>query len=327
MIVTVGGISVDMKLAGYRAGEPMMSLGHKPDGPLSRFAGGSTNRTPVNLTVTRVAGSSWDEILTPEDFARMECIARAIQERFPFTRVPYGDTGSRKPPVKAGDISLPLLAAYDTGDVSVIPHSRFLVAADHRLGRADALVRAEEDRDETASLKPVLQAVLALLAPDHGALMLHAASLTLPGGGCLFIGNSGAGKSTVAGSVDPRLVLSDDGSWCGYADGRFSLFPTPFSQIDSRPDSEGPVPLARVLFLEQGAGNRTADLSPGRAMTMLLLNHIHFFRYMGRNTAQKAFGLAGEICTRHPVSTLIFTRNFNPKSFFGKTTNERKKAV
>ena len=51
-------------------------------------------------------------------------------------------------------------------------------------------------------------------------------------------------------------------------------------------------------------------------MTMLLLNHIHFFRFMASRTAAKAFELAGEICARHPVSTLVCTRGFNPKTFF-----------
>ncbi len=162
-----------------------------------------------------------------------------------------------------------------------------------------ALVRIRKGRDEGLSLTPVIQAVLGLSAPDHGALMLHAASVALLGGR-LFIGGSGAGKSTVAGSAEPGTVLSDDGSWCGFTGGRFQLYPTPFSQIDPAPKPPAPVPLTHVYFLEQSGDNRIVDISPGRAMTMLLRNHIHFFRFMGPRTAAKAFELAGEICARTP---------------------------
>jgi hypothetical protein len=222
---------------------------------------------------------------------------------------------------------MPLLTARDANNVSVFPHPGFLVAVDHRRGRAQALVRVPEDGDEGSSLTPVLQAVLGLAAPDHGALMLHAASLMLSGGGYLFAGSSGSGKSTVAGSADTGAVLSDDGSWCEYTGGCFALFPTPFSQANPPPRPPDPAPLARVLFLKQGGDDRIVDLSPGRAMTMLLFNHIHFFRFMGRRAARKAFALAGDICAGHPASTLVFTRDFNPVPFFRGISNESKKAV
>ncbi len=327
MIVTVGGVSVDITIANHREGEPTMSIGHRPDDPISRFAGRKRNRVSISLSVMQVSGSSWDEILTPEDLARIQHIAQALERRFPFTGVTYGRTTGRRLPIRPGTVSLPLLAAFGAGDVSVIPRAGFIVAVDHRLGRADALVKVEEDWDRESSLTPVLQGVLALCAPDYGALMLHAASLVLDGDGYLFVGNSGAGKSTIARAVDPGLVLSDDGSWCSQNGGTSSLFPTPFSQVDPVHKPAGPAPLTRILFLEKGSENRIADLSPGRALSMLLSNHIHFFRFMGHKPAARAFNLAGELCRRHPVSTLVFARDFDPKPFFRGIADETKKAV
>ncbi|MBN2225038.1 MAG: hypothetical protein JW765_10215 [Deltaproteobacteria bacterium] len=315
MIVTIGGISARLTLIDADKGRPTDSVGPVLNDRISPFTGRS-NRVSLNLTVTRFVRSSWYEILTPKDFTRTQHIIRRIRERFPFTPILFGKTNSHKPPTKAGDISLPLLAAFDSRHVSVIAHPGFLVTVDHRVGNADALVRIDDDRDWETSLIPVFQGVLALCAPDHGALMLHAASLVLAGKGYLFIGNSGAGKSTIAASVDPSLVLSDDGSWCSQNDGDFSLFPTPFSQIDPIPNPGGPVPIERVLFLEKGTQNRIVDLSPGRAMTMLLSNHIHFFRFMAHEPAARAFGLVEGLCRRHPASTLVFTPDFNPKPFF-----------
>jgi len=321
VIVTVGGISVDITTTGTAAFPVRDS-----DGVLSRFTGGRGHNA-LGLRVTWVAGASWDEVLTPEDSARVSHIARTIKRRFPFTGVSYENKTGPTRPVEPGRVSLPGLSAYDTGDVSVFPHPGFIVTVDHRLGQATALVMEGEQPDEGSSLIAVLQAALGLSAPDHGALMLHAASLVVDGGGYLFAGSSGAGKTTVSGSVPRRTVLSDDGSWCGHTDAGFSLFPTPFSQIDPGPDFEGPAPLRRILFLQQGPEDKTIALSPGRAMTMLLLNHIHFFRFMGQRAAKKAFDLTGDICERHPISTLVFTRDFDPTSFFGETIDERQEAV
>lgn len=324
MNVTIGGVSVGIAEASAD-GRPSVGLDLGADSPVSRFAGQRQDRPAIDLTVTWVAETSWDGILTPRDFARTRRIAGTLRKRFPFTRVAWEGAVGLTAPAKAGNLSLPLLAEFEDADVSVVPHPGFILTVDHRAGRAEALVKAPPGIE--TPLTTVLQAVLALLAPDHGALMLHAASLALGGGGYLFIGNSGAGKSTIAGAAKPGLVLSDDGSWCGRGDSGFFLFPTPFSQIDPGPGSVNPVALARVLFIRQGADNRIAALSPSRAMTALLLNQIHFFRFMGRRPAEKAFALAGEICTRYPVATLVFNRGFNPESFFRGVTDERKKAV
>ncbi len=326
MIVTIGEISVRLALLVAQEGNAADSARRGPDHRLSHFID-RDNRADIDLTVTRVVGASWDEVMTPEDFAQARHIVKRIEERFPFTTVLFARENTPTASRRVGDILLPMPAAFDAGHVSVIIHPGFLVTVDHRIGRADALVRIEDNREREASLTPVLQGVLALCAPSHGALMLHAASLVVDGRGYLFIGSSGAGKSTIAGAVDPAQVLSDDGSWCSQNGGGFSLFPTPFSQIDPAPIAGDPVPLDRILFLEQGPENRIVDLSPGRAMTMLLSNHIHFFRFMGNGAAARTFGLAEALCRTHPVSTLVFTRDSNPNSFFRTIADDTKKAV
>lgn len=325
MIVTVGGVSVRLTFIDGKTGGHADGLRLGPNSRLSPFTSRTAGRC-IDLAVTRVGRLPWDAILTPEDFARIEQSASTARRRFPFTRVLFGPTDARKRPEKPGTISLPLLSESDPEDLSVFPSNSFLVAVDHRLGLAHALVRVKRNRDEGVFLAPVIQAVLALCAPDHGALMLHAASLSLLGGR-LFIGASGVGKSTIAASARPGKLFSDDGSWCGRAGGRFMLYPTPFSQVDPIPSPPGPAPLAHVYFLEQGSEDRVVDLSPGRALSMLLRNHIHFFRFMGRRTAAQGFDLAGEICMKHPVSSLAFTRSFDPVLFFGKIAGKRKRAV
>ncbi len=228
MIVTVGGVSVQVTFVNDPAGKLMNDAGRGLKGHTSHLTH-RRDRVGIDLSIRRAVGESWDEILSPEALAHTRRIAQTIEQRFPFNRIWFGNQG-RKRQAKDGGASLPLLADLDSGDVSVIPHPCFLVVVDHRLRQAEALVRVEEDSDGESPLTPVLQGLLAVCAPDFGALMLHAASLVLDGAGYLCVGSSGAGKSTIA-AADPGAVLSDDGSWCSQTGGTFSLFPTPFSQI------------------------------------------------------------------------------------------------
>ncbi len=323
MIVTIGRTSVRLAVVDGPAGRPVIDLGRGPDGRLGRFTD-TGDRPPIDLAMTRLAAPSWEAVLTPECAARIDHIARELKGRFPFTPVLFF---THNPAAATGELSLPMPEGPDAEHVSVIPYPGFLLTVDHRAGRTEALVRIADGRDRDASLIPALQGALALCAPDHGALMLHAASLVIDGGGYLFIGKSGAGKSTVAGAVDPAMVLSDDGSWCARDDAGYALFPTPFCQLDREPAAMSPVPLAGMFFLEQGAEDRIIDMSPGRAMTMLLTNHIHFFRFMSREPAERAFRIVEDLCRRCPASTLVFTRDFNPNRFFRMAAHERKKAV
>jgi hypothetical protein len=322
MIVTIGRTSVRLTVADGGTTGPDAGSDRGPDGRLGRFTGHG-GRPPIDLTVTRLAAPSWEAVLTPECAARTQHIVREIKGRFPFIPVLFSSHGR----AAIGDLSLPLPEGPDCEHVSVIPYPGFLLTVDHRTGRAEALVRIADGRDRDASLIPALQGALALCAPDHGALMLHAASLVIDGGGYLFIGNSGAGKSTIAGAVDPAMVLSDDGSWCARTDTGYALFPTPFCQLDHEPAARSSVPLVGMFFLEQGAQDRIVELSPGRAMTMLLSNYIHFFRFMSRGPARRAFRIVEDLCRRCPASTLVFTRDFNPNHFFRTLAHERKEAV
>jgi hypothetical protein len=325
MIVTIGGVSVRITLPEDETRGSIHAVRREPGSRLTSFLGHS-DRYDIILTIKTVGEAPWNEILTYDDDVRMRRIAREIERRFPFTAIRF-DSGIKGPPSGGVGTTAPHLAAFDSGHVSVIPHPAFLITVDHRYGRADALVKVEGDENGDSSLEPVLQGALAVCAPDYGALMLHAASLVVDGNGYLFVGNSGAGKSTIAAAVAPGSVLSDDGSWCSRTDGIFSLFATPFSQIDVSPRRENRAPLKHIFFLEKGTENRVADLSPGRAMAMLLSNHVHYFRFMGREAAVRAFRLAEELCRKHRASTLTFTRNFKPSAFIRGMGDAEKKAV
>ena len=330
MIIRIGGISVNLLVrenaAGPRTDRIMEGLRER----LSHFIVRG-DRHDFSLVIRPADDLPWAEILGRDDLMRVRRIARILEGRFPFGKILFDDGHKKGQKVDQSSMNrkmvLPILSRFDGGAVSVIPRRGLLLAVDHTTGHGEVVVKGTDEQALIPSLVNALQGVLALCAPDHGALMLHASSLAFDGGGYLFLGGSGAGKSTIAASVPPETALSDDGSWCRRDDGAFFLFPTPFSQINPGPASTVRAPLMRALFLEKSGRNYVAELSRGRAMTMLLLNHIHFFRFMYREGALRAFGLVGDLCRTHPFSTLFFSRNFNPIPFFRETADERKEAV
>jgi hypothetical protein len=330
MIVQIGKLGVRITIERNSSAESPSVIMKGMHDRLGRFAAGK-GAAHFELTIQPVPNIPWRAIIDRDDFTSMRGVVRALEQRFPFTRISfeereiYGIDRVASPP--SDHIVLAPSPRLNRGDLSIIPQKQFLLLVDHATGRGHALIKGQDTDEYVISLMKALQGAVSLVAPDYGALMLHASSLAIDGWGYLFVGASGAGKSTIASTAGAQSVLSDDGSWCCRTDGGFSLFPTPFSQLDPDPKAGGSAPLKRILFLEKGTEDRIADLSPGRAMVMLLSNHIHFLRFMGRGPALTAFGLAGEICRRHPVSTLVFTRDFDPKPFFREIADESKKAV
>ncbi len=313
MIARIGGISIKLSVPGDRASSERIL--EEVNGRLSGFTA-KRGRHNLMLTIRPVDDLPWEEILCKEDLIRARRIVDVLRRRFPLTRIPFENMHTSNPSHIKGRISSDLLSRFCRGGVSVIPQGGFLLAVDHRSGYGEVFVKRREEGGLVPSFMSALQGALGLCASYHDALMLHASSLAIDGRGFVFIGASGAGKTTIASSVAPEAVLSDDGSWCSRMGGRFYLYRTPFSQIDTGPPLADRTPLDRLLFLGKSEHNYIAGLSPGRAMTMLLLNHIHFFRYMDREGAFKAFGLVEELCRKNRAFTLFFNRSFNPMSFF-----------
>ena len=90
----------------------------------------------------------------------------------------------------------------------------------------------------------------------RGGLVLHSAALREAGLGFLFVGRSGAGKTTLC-SLAAELeieVLSDELNAVVPLDGGFSLQAVPFAgDFGQAPGQEPPHPLTAVLGLEHGA--------------------------------------------------------------------------
>ncbi len=121
-----------------------------------------------------------------------------------------------------------------------------------------------KDRVGRARMAPGAQAldslwrtVFATLAPVHDCLILHGAAAAHKGEGFLFLGSSGAGKTTLAKRLSGALgttVLTDELALIRRTSRGISVCATPFWGEFRLPGGPGEAPLKTVVFLSKSSG-------------------------------------------------------------------------
>ena len=111
--------------------------------------------------------------------------------------------------------------------------------------------------------------LMSLLNRD-GGLYVHAASVVRDGGALLFLGKSGAGKTTLSGLARSQgaEVLSDDRTALRFVRGRLTAFGTPFHGT-GRHWAARRAPVHGVFFLEHAPETRARRLPLGEAAARL----------------------------------------------------------
>lgn len=166
--------------------------------------------------------------------------------------------------------------------------------------------RVSSVRNEYA-LDSVLRVLLTrLLLPSPGFL-LHAATVVQDGKAYVFMGRSGAGKSTVA-SLSPRgSVLTDEISLLRRIEGTWYAHGTPFWGEFRAAGQNRRVPLERVFALVQAGANRTAPLPARQALAGLLGNTLFFSDQ--RAEREKLLRAQMSLIESVPVQRLEFRRD------------------
>jgi hypothetical protein len=166
----------------------------------------------------------------------------------------------------AGDVTASTVPVAPTGTVLV--------------DRPDVRARWPEDSHQVdvsvtaasalAGVELVLRIVCARLAFQAGGLLLHGAGILRNQGVHLFIGPSGAGKTTVARLSKAATVLNDDLVVVRPALPRWTVRGTPFSNPSQVSPTHATGPLVAVWTLQQSAENNIVSQSTGRALAHLL---------------------------------------------------------
>jgi hypothetical protein len=120
-------------------------------------------------------------------------------------------------------------------------------------------------------LENVLRVMAAYCLAERGGALLHSAGIVDDGAAWLFLGRSGAGKSTFSrlSLAEDRRVLSDDLNALLPSSGRWRVMPVPFAG-DCRGSGHDARPLARICELRQGARHRLDPLRRAAGLAALV---------------------------------------------------------
>jgi len=160
-------------------------------------------------------------------------------------------------------------------------------------------------------LHRLLWMYLAQVLGERNACFMHSAALVKEGKGYLFLGDSGAGKSSLSKISDGAVVLSDDSPILGKRNGDALVFPSPFHQLNPSKglDKEAIGVSARVeglYFLSKDEKLYLDGVSRKEAVSMILKRYILFFPYLSGRAKSALFDLILELCHRLPIHNLHF---------------------
>ncbi|MBP8979833.1 MAG: hypothetical protein KBG09_01115 [Syntrophobacterales bacterium] len=131
--------------------------------------------------------------------------------------------------------------------------------------------------------------------------------------GYLFVGKSGAGKSTIAALSVGDVILSDDATLVEAGEDGFILHATPFTQTNmhrSRPprwhlQKER---LRRIIFLHQALETRMEPREGHYACMELLTHHVQCYGLLGPALRTRAFDFCRRLCGLVPAVDLYFLK-------------------
>jgi hypothetical protein len=213
----------------------------------------------------------------------------------------------------AGEARIRHISACIT-DPQVIAYSRAgtnLYFFDTRSNIAFFLVKKRIKRSNMmVSIMNGIVFVLSHLLIHNGGILVHGSAVQRDGKTVLFLGHSGAGKSTVTRLCKPDTCFSDDGVVIRKEGERVYAYHSPFSQIKKEKKSKGVVKgeIKKIFLLEKGGHNKVSPVAKNELMYTILDHLIHFYKYLNKETAQMGFHLVKKILDVVPAYKLQFAK-------------------
>ena len=144
-----------------------------------------------------------------------------------------------------------------------------------------------------------------------GGLLLHGAALRKNDMGVLFLGLSGAGKSTITRLCEPDICFSDDGVVIKNQTNGIYAYRSPFGLLKTNGSYEDSLKgeLQKIFLLEKSTCTRVLPITRSELMSVILKHLIHFYKCFPPQTAQLGFYTVKAILERLPVYRLQFAKN------------------
>lgn len=153
---------------------------------------------------------------------------------------------------------------------------------------------------------PLDQLLLAFLLAPHRGLVCHAAGFERAGGGVLFAGRSGAGKTTISRWAARRPdfdVISDDRVVIRRAADTIFVHGTPWAG-EGRMAEHRAAPLGALVFLHQAERNELERITSGAALEQLL--PVLSILWFDRPRMEAALNFCSELVAEVPAYNFHF---------------------
>jgi hypothetical protein len=155
------------------------------------------------------------------------------------------------------------------------------------------------------SIDAALRIFHTVVLAARGGFLLHAASAIRNGRAFVFMGASGAGKTTIA-SLAPldATLLTDEVSYIGSDSAGYRAFGTPFAGELAKCGENVSAPISVVYLLAQGGTNQIERISASDAVRMLLANTLFFAQ--DHDLIRSVFQSVCRLVDQIPVHRLTF---------------------
>lgn len=166
------------------------------------------------------------------------------------------------------------------------------------------------------SVNKLLFLFFALTLSEKRGCFIHAAGVEKDGKGYLFLGSSGAGKTTIANLIKGRKLLSDDSPILMQEDGHFSIYTSPYCQVNllgkEKKFCRDMAELNHVYVLKKDRFNHLKEADKKVVFSDLIKYHIHLLRCITRRGKENVFNLCFDFCQRLPIHELHFGLKESP---------------
>jgi len=175
------------------------------------------------------------------------------------------------------------------------------------------------------TLFPTDQILLSQVLADREGCFIHSSGVKMKENGCLFVGHSDAGKSTMAGMLADRAeVLCDDRVVVRKWEEGFRIHGT-WSHGDIPEVSASSAPLKALFFLEQAQENRVIPLGGGDGQAGRLLSCL-IKPLVTAEWWKKMIALAEQISAQVPCYILRFDRSGGAAGLIEETVGRGRKS-
>jgi len=205
---------------------------------------------------------------------------------------------------------------YNLSDNSLIAGYKNGCLAYNRFSNKGHLLifKSENYGFSVASVYKFLFLYISLILAEQKKLLIHGVGIKKKNRGYLFLGESGAGKTTIAGFTERDAIFSDDSPVIGREDNLFYIYPSPYSQVDMfEPKRDDhclkKAELIKLFFLKKNDKLFVKPRDRKTALAEIIKKHIHSFEFIGSKSRIAAFDLCYDLCNSIPIYDLHFQKN------------------